>query len=96
MVISRVFQYFDTCIYTVFKLSSDLSLHVMACLFGWFTGYKVNYLASCHYRSSGPEVFCRKVVIRNFAKFKGKHLCQSLPFNKVAGLRPATLLKKKL
>ena len=25
-----------------------------------------------------PEVFCRKGVLRNFAKFAGKHLCQSL------------------
>ena len=30
------------------------------------------------------------------AKFTGKHLCQSLFFNKVEGLRPATLLKKRL
>ena len=27
-------------------------------------------------RSSLPEVFCRKVVLRNFVKFTGKHLCQ--------------------
>ena len=27
----------------------------------------------------------KKGVIRNFAKFTGKHLCQSLFFNKVAG-----------
>ena len=47
-------------------------------------------------RSSCPEVFCDKGVLRNFAKFAGKHLCQSLFFNKVAGLRPATLLKKRL
>ena len=47
-------------------------------------------------RSSRPEVFCKKDVLRNFAKFTGKHLCQSLFFNKVAGLRPATLLKKRL
>ena len=33
----------------------------------------------------------RKGVLRNFAKFTGKHLCQSLFFNKVA-----TLLKKRL
>ena len=33
---------------------------------------------------------------RNFAKITGKHLCQSLFFNKVAGLRPATLLEKRL
>ena len=38
----------------------------------------------------------RKGVLRKFAKFTGKHLCQSFFFNKVAGLRPATLLKKKL
>ena len=47
-------------------------------------------------RSSLPEVFCKKAVLRNFAKFTGKHLCQSLLSNKVAGLRPATLLKKRL
>ena len=39
------------------------------------------------FRSSHREVFCKKVVLKNFAKFTGKHLCQSLFFNKVAGLR---------
>ena len=29
----------------------------------------------------------KKVVLRNFPKFTVKHLCQSLFFNKVAGLR---------
>ena len=43
-----------------------------------------------------PEEFCEKGVLRNFAKFRGKQLWQSLFFNKVAGLRPATLLKKRL
>ena len=38
-------------------------------------------------RSSRPEVFCKKGVLRNFRKFTGKHLCQSLFFNNVAGLR---------
>ena len=47
-------------------------------------------------RSSCPEVFCKKGVLRNFAKFTGKHLCQSLFFNKFAGLRSTTLLKKRL
>ena len=49
----------------------------------------------CH-RSSSPEMFCKKGLLRNLSKFIGKHLCQSLFFNKVAGLRPATLLKKIL
>ena len=30
-------------------------------------------------------MFCKKVVLKNFAKFTGKHLCWSLFFNKVAG-----------
>ena len=31
-------------------------------------------------RSSRPELFCKKSVLRNFAKFTRKHLCQSLFF----------------
>ena len=38
------------------------------------------------------QVFHKKGVLRNFAKFTRKHLCQSLFFNKVAGLR--RLIKK--
>ena len=38
-------------------------------------------------RSTRPEVFCKKGVLKNFAKFTGKHLCRSLFFNKVTGLR---------
>ena len=47
-------------------------------------------------RSSRPEVFYKKGVLRNFAKYTGKQLCQSLFFNKVADLSLATLLKKRL
>ena len=28
-----------------------------------------------HYKSIRPEVFYKKGVLRNFAKFSGKHLC---------------------
>ena len=45
-------------------------------------------------RNSRPEVFYKKGVLRNFTKFTGKHLCQSLFFNKVAVLRLAALLKR--
>ena len=34
-------------------------------------------------RSSRQEVLCKKVVFRNFAKLTGKHLFQSLFFNKL-------------
>ena len=33
-------------------------------------------------------MFSKKGVIRNFTKFTGKLLCQSLFFNKVSGLKP--------
>ena len=29
-------------------------------------------------KSSRSDMFCKKVVLRNFTKFTGKHLCQSL------------------
>ena len=37
-----------------------------------------------------------KGVLKSFAKSAGKHLCQRLFFNKVAGLRSATLFKNRL
>ena len=37
-------------------------------------------------RSSLPEVFYKKVVLKNFAKFTGKHLCQSLFLIKLQAL----------
>ena len=40
-------------------------------------------------RNSRPEMLCEKDVLRNFAKFTGKHLCQSLFFNKVTLLQEA-------
>ena len=40
-------------------------------------GYKI--------QKQPPEVFCKKVVLRNFTKFTGKHMCQSL-FSQVAGV----------
>ena len=40
----------------------------------------------CFLQKQPLEVFYKKGVLKNFAKFIGKHLCQSLFFNKVAGL----------
>ena len=38
----------------------------------------------------------KKIVPKNLTRFTGKQLCWSLFFDKVEGLRLATLLKKKL
>ena len=54
------------------------------------------FLIGVEDRSSYGRCFIRKDILKNFAKFTGKHLCQSLFCNKVAGLRSATLLKKDL
>ena len=62
----------------------------------WTASGFTKFCYRCFFRSSRPEVFCRKGVHTNFTKFSGKHLLQSLFFNKVAALRPATLLKKRL
>ena len=40
-------------------------------------------------------MFWKKGVLRNFAKFTEKHLCQSLFLNKVAGLWPCNFIIKE-
>ena len=37
------------------------------------------------FRNSRPELFCKKGVLRDFAKLTEKHVCQRLFINKVAG-----------
>ena len=51
-------------------------------------------LVNIFIQNQSPGCSMKKGVLKNFTKFTGKHLCQSLFFNKVAGLRPATLLKR--
>ena len=47
-------------------------------------------------RSSHQRCSVRKGALRNFTKFTGKHLCQALFYNKVAGSELTNLLKKRL
>ena len=61
----------------------------------WTNGL-VNILFCSDSRSSPRKVLYKKGVLKNFTKFRRKHLCQSLFFSKVADLRPATLLQKIL
>ena len=58
--------------------------------------FSSNFFNLATVTSSHRRCSVKKGVLRNFAKFTGKNLCQSLFFNKVAGLWPATLLKKRL
>ena len=52
--------------------------------------------SSTIFRSSRRRYSIRKGVLKSSRKFTGKHQCQSLFFKKVAALRTATLLKKRL
>ena len=75
-----------------------------SCVYGFSLAKLTSYPRTCTLRipspntffcsrSSRPVVFCKNGVLRNSTKFRGKHLCQSLFFNKFAG--PATLLQKE-
>ena len=71
----------------------DITMLFLCCLTGKEDGFfPITIAASCFlksslmFRSSHPEVFCSKGVLKHFAKFTGKHLCQSVVFNKVAGI----------
>ena len=50
------------------------------------------FASSCSHRRCSVEIG----PLEKFTKFTGKHLCQSLFLHKVADLRPAILLKKRL
>ena len=52
-----------------------------------FVHFIIQDSVKVRYRSSHPEVFCKKGVLRNFEKFTGKHLCQRLFFDKAGGLK---------
>ena len=66
--------------------------HLVFCsdlLFGFI--HFITWIYSSHQRC-----YIRKGVLENFAKFTGKHLCQSLFLNKIEGLRPAAFFKMRL
>ena len=62
-----------------------------------FFGYDLELVSK---PNASLKIFARrhsvKKMFKNFAKFTGKLLCQNLFFDKVAGVKPATLLKKRL
>ena len=66
----------DVVLKEKFSYKLIITLTNFASLFPQYFYYYFNF------RSSRTEVFCKKGVLRNFAKFTGKQLCQSLFFNK--------------
>ena len=63
----------------------------------WVSNIDIDNHGKPSNRSSRQRCSIKKGVLRNFRKFTGKHLCQSLFFNKVSGhLGPETLFKERL
>ena len=77
----KIFQWFITTVYPKPK-------------FNHMQKFFIRFALS--FQKQPPEVIYKKGVLKKFAKFTGKHLCQSLFFNKFTDLRRATLLKKRL
>ena len=70
--------------FLVLNIFFTFFLSVVDCTF-YRSTIKSNYiLLLCHVRvrSRRQELFCKKGVLRNFAKFTGECLCQSLFFKK--------------
>ena len=88
-------------LFMIFQFSKISSILYLTSLIARCTKLKWNqkyFMKSkiLNFQKQPPEVFYEKGVLWNFTKFTGKHLCQSVVFNKAAWLRPATLLKKRL
>ena len=64
-------------LYTIYKLFGQMKVLAIPLI------HSKRFFRSSHQRCS-----VTKGILRNFAKFTGKHLCQGLFFNKVAGLSP--------
>ena len=58
----------------------------------FFYRLAINFVVSCvlFLQKEPPEVFCKRRCSVEISQNSGKHLCQSLLFNKVAGLRAET------
>ena len=80
--------------------TGNLESYVITILKKIFTSQEVlknfKYLGLNFDCNSRPEVFCKKDIFKNFAKFTGKHLCQTPLLNKVAGLLKNSCFIEKL
>ena len=68
-------------------------INTMTLLLTMNTFQRLGYFYIMFFRSNRSQMFFKFGVLKNFANFTGKHRCWSL-FNKVAGLGPATLVKR--
>ena len=97
---SKFYGSWSSSKFSIFQIKKPGFLEILDLCLNLGIGFCINWLVLSNYK----EIIARKKQfqinhashLKNFTKFTGKYLCQSLFFDKVAGLRPATLLKKRL
>ena len=85
-----VFDHFVGCFQGVKKETSGMKWVNIRSIIWWRSLTSNKQWLCTNTQKQPPEVFYKKGVLKNFAKFTAKHLCRSLFFN-----NPATLLKKE-
>ena len=73
---------------TWLKKQTDCLLRLGFLIGKWKVAIFLDNYKCPHTTSSHQRCYMKKGVLKNFPKFTGKHLCQSLFFNKVVGLTP--------
>ena len=81
----------DDCHFVFSRRFATVFFAILKCYIIHYSKCSNCFLSQCfplllRHRSSHRRCSVRKGVLRNFAKFTGKHLCVSLFFDKVAGL----------
>ena len=74
--------------YTLTEHDQNLISKVLSSFNCSITQNDIYIFFELHSNRRSRTVFCKKGVLRNFAEFTEKHLCQGLFFDKVAGLGP--------
>ena len=91
------------CIFHKDKNLDFLFVLFQLALFVQLTNWLLRFYSHCYLllvqsrmvNSSHPEVFYKKGVLRNFAKFTGKHLRQSLFFTKICRYEASNFIKNE-
>ena len=75
--VCKVYKYCESYKNNFFYRTAQVGVRFFKATFFQWGLLQLVYFVFCNYRSSNRRCFVRKGVLRNFAKFTGKHLCQS-------------------
>ena len=71
------------CFHSILALNAILNVQVKMIFHAVLGNLYANHFLSpklCFSRSSGPQMYCKLGVLKNFSKFTGKHMCHCLFF----------------